>query len=100
MLCGFLMVPRAPDSGDGCTITMIVHTDLGGNLPASLINMLSTSSPWRLMLRLRGAFRSTDGRPTRAAAAAAAAASTAAVPAACATQASDGPLNGVMPLQS
>lgn len=97
MLCSFLMVPRAPDSGDSCTITMIVHTDLGGNLPASLINMLSTSSPWRLMLRLRGAFQSTDGRPTRAAAAAA---STAPIPATCAIQASNAPLNGDITFQS
>lgn len=55
MLCGFLMVPRAPAEG-GCTITMIVHTDLGGNLPAGILNHLSTSSPWRLMQRLRAIF--------------------------------------------
>lgn len=54
MLCGFLMVPRAADAGGGCTITMIVHTDLGGNLPAKILNFLSTSSPWRLVQRLRG----------------------------------------------
>lgn len=57
MLCGFLMVPRPPEAGGGCTITMIVHTDLGGNLPAGILNHLSTSSPWRLVQKLRAVFK-------------------------------------------
>ncbi|CAN0212542.1 unnamed protein product [Ectocarpus fasciculatus] len=61
------MVPRARESGGGCVITMIVHTDLGGNLPATILNRLSTSSPWRLVQRLRSAFESSsDGQPSRA----------------------------------
>ncbi|CAN0075651.1 unnamed protein product [Discosporangium mesarthrocarpum] len=52
MMCGFLMVPKP----GGCTLTMIVHIDLGGNLPAPILNMLSTSSPWRLLQRLKGKF--------------------------------------------
>ena len=83
MLCGFLMVPRALEAGGGCTVTMIVHTDLGGNLPAPILNRLSTSSPWRLVQRLCGAFQKTDSRPSMAeAAAAATAAATVAVAAA------------------
>lgn len=56
MLCGFLMVPRSAELGGGCTMTMIVHTDLGGSLPASILNHLSTNSPWRLVQRLRSIF--------------------------------------------
>lgn len=74
MLCGFLMVPRLAEAGGGCSITMIVHTDLGGQLPARVLNSLSTSSPWRLVQKLRGAFECKGGRPSRAHAAAAAAA--------------------------
>lgn len=78
-LKGFLMVPRARESGGGCVITMIVHTDLGGNLPATILNRLSTSSPWRLVQRLRSAFESSDGKPSRAQKAEQAAAATAAI---------------------
>ncbi|CAM9416510.1 unnamed protein product [Scytosiphon promiscuus] len=66
MLCGFLMVPRAREAGGGCVITMIVHTDLGGNLPATILNRLSTSSPWRLVQRLRAAFESNGRGPSPA----------------------------------
>ncbi len=72
MLCGFLMVPRAREAGGGCVITMIVHTDLGGNLPATILNSLSTSSPWRLVQRLRAAFESNGRGPSHAQKAAAA----------------------------
>ena len=78
MLCGFLMVPRAREAGGGCVITMIVHTDLGGNLPATILNRLSTSSPWRLVQRLRAAFESANGQPSPAQKAAAKAAALAA----------------------
>ena len=84
MLCGFLMVPRPREAGGGCVVTMIVHTDLGGNLPATILNFLSTSSPWRLSQRLRAAFEP-DGRgpsPAQKAAAAAAAAAAGAAAAA------------------
>lgn len=47
-------------------MTMIVHTDLGGSLPASILNHLSTNSPWRLVQRLRTIFE--ENAPTPAAA--------------------------------
>lgn len=78
MLCGFIMVPRALDAGGGCTISMIVHTDLGGNLPATILNNLSTSSPWRLMQRLRAAFQPAGTGPSKAQVAATTAAAAAA----------------------
>ena len=53
-------------------MTMIVHTDLGGNLPAPILNRLSTSSPWRLVQRLSGVFQKTGSGPSVAEAAAAA----------------------------
>lgn len=32
-----------------CKVTLLVHTELGGTLPASVINMLSTSAPAKIL---------------------------------------------------
>ena len=34
---------------NGCKITLSAHTELGGSLPASLINMLSTTAPLNML---------------------------------------------------
>lgn len=33
----------------GCKVTLTAHTDLGGSLPATVINMLSTAAPLKMM---------------------------------------------------
>ena len=33
----------------GCKVTLTAHTELGGTLPASVINMLSTAAPLKMM---------------------------------------------------
>ena len=32
-----------------CKVILIAHTDLGGNLPSTIINMLSTAAPLKMM---------------------------------------------------
>ena len=34
---------------DGCKVTLTAHTELGGNLPSSGINMLSTAAPMKML---------------------------------------------------
>ena len=34
---------------DGCKVTLTAHTELGGNLPSSVINMLSTAAPLKML---------------------------------------------------
>ncbi|EQC37535.1 hypothetical protein SDRG_05136 [Saprolegnia diclina VS20] len=47
---GYIVRPLTPTS---CSVTLIVHMDLGGYMPAAVINLLSVSSPIKLMKRLR-----------------------------------------------
>ncbi|OQR86209.1 hypothetical protein ACHHYP_10843 [Achlya hypogyna] len=42
-----------PVSSTECQVTLIVHMDLGGYMPAAVINLLSVSSPIKLMKRLQ-----------------------------------------------
>jgi START domain len=37
----------------GCKVTLAAHTELGGSLPASVINMLSTAAPVKILNRVR-----------------------------------------------
>lgn len=34
---------------DGCRITLAAHSELGGTLPSSVINMLSTNAPLKIL---------------------------------------------------
>lgn len=34
---------------DGCKVTLTAHTELGGTLPSSVINMLSTAAPMKML---------------------------------------------------
>jgi hypothetical protein len=36
-----------------CKVTLCAHTELGGTLPASVINMLSTSAPLKMLSAIR-----------------------------------------------
>ncbi|OQR95291.1 hypothetical protein ACHHYP_00128 [Achlya hypogyna] len=42
-----------PVSETECQVTLIVHMDLGGYMPAYVINLLSVSSPIKLLQRIR-----------------------------------------------
>jgi hypothetical protein len=33
----------------GCKVTLTAHTELGGILPSSVINMLSTTAPMKIL---------------------------------------------------
>ncbi|KAG5175365.1 hypothetical protein JKP88DRAFT_172390 [Tribonema minus] len=62
MMCGFLMVPAAPR---GCTLTMVVHTELGGNLPPAIVNKVSTGAPAVVSAKLQRIFAAWDTRPAQ-----------------------------------
>lgn len=56
IVSGYLIQPAEslrrddPCSGPrGCKVTMVAHMELGGNLPAPVINMLSTAAPQKMM---------------------------------------------------
>lgn len=38
---------------DGCKVTLIAHTDLGGDMPAWIINMLGAESPLKMLIKIR-----------------------------------------------
>merc|ERR1711871_66078 len=48
---GYLIHPNDNQYGldGGCTVTLVSHIDLGGNIPTSMLNMLSVSAPLKLM---------------------------------------------------
>jgi len=55
VIVGFLMVPL-PVPESGCTLTMVVHTELGGNLPASIINRISIGAPEKVTRKIQKIF--------------------------------------------
>ena len=40
---------RADVPQDGCRVTLTAHSELGGTLPSSIINMLSTAAPMKIL---------------------------------------------------
>ena len=40
----------------GCKVTLTAHTDLGGTMPAWIINMLSAEAPLKILIKIRGIF--------------------------------------------
>ena len=84
MMCGFLVVPDVRPSSSSnssnsnsnsnsstnnsnqannaaaecrsCTLTMVVHTELGGNLPVSIVNKISTGAPAMVSAKLQKIF--------------------------------------------
>lgn len=58
---GFLIVPCSllpedPVAGtvpDGCRVTLVVHIDLGGNLPSGPLNYFTMNAPLRLLSRVK-----------------------------------------------
>jgi START domain len=89
MMCGFLMVPTAPanssstncgttaNSGDNsssatavaepqsCTLTMVVHSELGGNLPVGIVNKISTGAPAMVSAKLQKLFAGPKARTSK-----------------------------------
>jgi len=47
----------------GCKLTLTAHTELGGSLPASVINLLSTSAPLKLLASVEEILMSQPARP-------------------------------------
>ena len=47
--CGLLDKKDPFYEVNSCKVTLTAHTDLGGNLPSSIINMLSTAAPLKMM---------------------------------------------------
>ena len=45
--------PAGSSSSPSCKVTLIVHSDLGGYLPAALMNLLSTEAPQKMMTLIR-----------------------------------------------
>ena len=37
---------------DGCRVTLTAHSELGGTLPSSIINMLSTAAPIKILAQI------------------------------------------------
>jgi START domain len=52
-ISGMLLKPIDKKFGGGCAITMIGHSDLKGNLPSSILNMLSVGMPTKVMTKLK-----------------------------------------------
>lgn len=60
-ISGFLIVPccRLPEDPmantvpDGCRVTLVVHIDLGGNLPSGPLNFFTMNAPLRLLSRVK-----------------------------------------------
>jgi hypothetical protein len=46
VVSGYKLVPKL--SG-GCDLCLIAHTELGGTLPVSIINMLSATAPFKML---------------------------------------------------
>jgi hypothetical protein len=53
-ISGYVLRALSPTQ---CHVTLIVHMDLGGYLPASVLNMLSTAAPIKLLKQLQTTYR-------------------------------------------
>ena len=47
----------------GCKVTLTAHTDLGGTMPAWIINMLSAEAPLKILIKIREIFEKGNGSP-------------------------------------
>jgi hypothetical protein len=46
----------------GCKVTLTAHTDLGGDMPAWIINMLGAESPLKMLIKIRSIFEGDSGK--------------------------------------
>lgn len=48
------IVPKDPNVLPGhCRITLIAHTDLGGKIPSTIINMLAKDTPFKVLSKIK-----------------------------------------------
>ena len=50
VVSGYRLIPRAQG---GCDVCLIAHTELGGTLPVSIINMLSATAPFKMLSAIK-----------------------------------------------
>jgi START domain len=43
-------------AGEHCEVSLLSHTELGGSIPASLVNSLSSTAPFKMLESLRAMF--------------------------------------------
>jgi hypothetical protein len=56
----------APSPGGGLSVMLCLHSDLGGSLPAGIINMLSTSAPIKMLTTINQIARQESARSSAA----------------------------------
>lgn len=52
-ISGILIRPIEARAGGGCAVTMIGHSDLKGNLPSAVVNILSVGLPTKMMTKIK-----------------------------------------------
>ena len=50
VVSGYKLTPRTQG---GCDLCLIAHTELGGTLPVSIINMLSATAPFKMLTAMK-----------------------------------------------
>jgi hypothetical protein len=55
VVCGFKLDSRV---GGVCYLCLLAHTELGGTLPVSIINMLSAKTPLKMLIAMEGILKS------------------------------------------
>lgn len=58
-ISGYMIVPLP---AGGLSVTLCLHTDLGGSLPAGIINMLATSAPIKMLTTINQIARQESSR--------------------------------------
>ena len=49
MLSGYVVKQEGTESAPRCTLTLVSHIDLKGNIPSWLINQLGTDAPMKML---------------------------------------------------
>lgn len=60
-ISGYFIRPNT-GVGGGLSVTLCLHTDLGGSLPAGIINMLATSAPIKMLTTINQIARQESAR--------------------------------------
>jgi hypothetical protein len=53
LISGYYIEQLGGNDSGSCELTMLIHTELGGQLPPALINRFSTSAPVKLMRKVQ-----------------------------------------------
>jgi hypothetical protein len=65
-ISGALIRPINPHHGGGCSVSLIGHSDLGGSLPSTIVNMLSVGLPVKMMKKIRTILEPQDKKKKKA----------------------------------